>query len=258
MMDLCLNEKRVYITASVNGIGKATAEAFLREGATVIINGHNESRLTHALNELRETYGEKRVYAVCGDMSDEQAIKRAVSKIEEYVSDIDIVVGNLGTGKPVSDDKFDLQEWEYMLKMNLLSAVGLIQNTRSLFSENGGSIVLTASLAAHDRIGAPPAYAAAKAGIISLVKYAAPILWGDNIRINAVSPGNVFFEGGRWEELLRQDEAGINDYIDKEVPMKRFGTAEEIAETILFLSSEKSGFTTGTVVQVDGGQGKGY
>ncbi len=257
-MDLGLNGKKVYITASVNGIGKAAAKAFLREGATVIINGRNESRLTHALNELRESFGEKRVYAVCGDMSDEQEIKHAVTKIEEYVSDIDIVVGNLGTGKSVSDDKFDLQEWEYMLKMNLLSAVGLIQNARGLFSRNGGSIVLTASLAAHDRIGAPPAYAAAKAGIISLVKYAAPILWGDNIRINAVSPGNVFFEGGRWEELVRQDETGINVYIDKEVPMKRFGTAEEIAETIVFLSSGKSNFTTGTVVQVDGGQGKGY
>lgn len=257
-MDLCLNEKKVYITASVNGIGKAAAEAFLREGATVIINGRNESRLTHALNELRETYGEKRVYAVCGDMSNEQALKCAVTKIEEYVSDIDIVVGNLGTGKPVSDDKFDLREWEYMLRMNLLSAVGLIQNTKSLFTENGGSIILMASLAAHDRIGAPPAYAAAKAGIISLVKYAAPILSESNIRINAVSPGNIFFEGGRWEELIQQDAMGVNEYIKKEVPMKRFGTTEEIAETIVFLSSGKSNFTTGTVVQVDGGQGKGY
>ena len=256
-MDLCLNEKKVYITASVNGIGRAAAEAFLREGATVIINGRNESRLAHVLNELRETYGEKRVYAVCGDMSEEREIKHAVTKIEEYVSGIDIIVGNLGTGKPVSDDKFDLLEWEYMLKMNLLSAVGLIQNTKNLFSENGGSIILIASLAAHDRIGAPPAYAAAKAGIISLVKYAAPILSEYNIRINAVSPGNIFFEGGRWDELLRQDEVGINEYIWKEVPMKRFGTVGEIAETIIFLSSEKSGCTTGTVIRVDGGQGKG-
>lgn len=257
-MDLGLNGKKVYITASVNGIGKAAAKAFLREGATVIINGRNESRLRHVLNELRRIYGEKRVYAVGGDMSEEQSIKCAVTKIEEYVSNIDIVVGNLGTGKPVSTDKFDLQEWGYMLKMNLLSVVGLIQNTRELFSENGGSIVVIASLAAHDRIGAPPAYAAAKAGIISLVKYAAPILWEDNIRINAVSPGNIYFEGGRWEELSRQDEVGIKDYIDKEVPMKRFGTAEEIAETIVFLSSDKSSFTTGMVVQIDGGQGKGY
>lgn len=257
-MDLGLDGKRVYITASTNGIGKETAVTFLREGATVIINGRDENRLMTTLNELRKGYGEEKVYAVCGDMSDEETIKCAVGKIKEYVSDIDIVVGNLGTGKPVSDDKFDLREWEYMLKMNLLSAVGLIQNTRDLFSGNGGSIVLTASLAAHDRIGAPPAYAAAKAGIISLVKYAAPILSEYKIRINAVSPGNIFFEGGRWEELSSQDSVGVNEYIEKEVPMKRFGTTGEIAEMIAYLSSVKSSFTTGAVIQIDGGQGKGY
>lgn len=257
-MDLGLDGKNIYITASTNGIGKAVAHTFLREGATVIINGRDEKRLMIALHELRKEYGEEKVYAVCGDMSDEDMIKYAVGKIREYVSNIDVVVANLGTGKPVSDDKFDLREWEYMLKINLLSAVGLIQNTRSLFSENGGSIVLIASLAAHDRIGAPPAYAAAKAGIVSLVKYAAPILSGHNVRINAVSPGNIFFEGGRWEELSARDPVGVNEYIDKEVPMKRFGTTDEIAEMIAYLSSEKSSFTTGAVIQIDGGQGKGY
>lgn len=257
-MELGLHGKKVFITASVNGIGKAVAVAFLREGAKVIINGRNENRLTHVLHELQAAYGEENVYAICGDMSDEETIRHAVDKIKDYVTNIDIVVGNLGTGKPISDDKFDIREWEYMLKMNLLSAVSLIQNSRSLFLENGGSIVVIASLAAHDRIGAPPAYAAAKAGIVSLVKYAAPILAKRQIRINAVSPGNVYFEGGRWEELVGQDEIGVGEYIKKEVPMKRFGQAEEIAETIVFLCSEKSSFTTGAIVQLDGGQGKGY
>lgn len=257
-MELDLCDKNVFITASTNGIGKAAAEAFLREGATVIINGHNEKRLMDVLTEFRKKYGEKKVYAICADMSEEIAIKEATGKIREYLSHIDVVVGNLGTGKPVLKDKFDVREWKYMLKMNLLSAVGLIQNVRDLFSEVGGSVVIIASLAAHDRIGAPPAYAASKAGIVSLVKYAAPILAEQNIRINAVSPGNIFFEGGRWEELMVQNSAGTKEYIEKEVPMKRFGKAEEIAETLLFLCSDKSSFTTGAIVQVDGGQGKGY
>lgn len=257
-MELGLYRKNIFITASTRGIGKATAAAFLKEGATVIINGRDEKRLMNVLSEFRKEYGEKRVHAVCGDISDEIVIKESVHQIRRYVPHIDVVVGNLGTGKPVSKDKFDTDEWNYMFRMNLLSAVGLIRYTRDLFPAMGGSIAVIASLAAHDRIGAPPAYAAAKAGIISLVKYAAPILWEDNIRINAVSPGNIYFEGGRWEELSRRDEVGIKDYIDKEVPMKRFGTAEEIAEAIVFLSSDKSSFTTGVVIQVDGGQGKGY
>lgn len=257
-MDLGLCDKSVFITASTSGIGKAIATAFLREGATVIINGRNEKKLVDSLNEFRQLYGRERVYAICGDMSEEALIKEAVNKIKEYVSCLDVVVGNLGTGKPISDDKFDMKEWQYMIKMNLLSAVGLLHNVRDLFSEVGGSVVLITSLAAHDRIGAPPAYAASKAGVISLVKYAAPILLEQNVRINAVSPGNVFFEGGRWEQLMVQDSIGVKEYIEKEVPMKRFGNVDEVAETVLFLCSEKSSFTTGAIVQVDGGQGKGY
>ena len=247
-MDLGLCGKTVFITASSGGIGKAVAEGFLREGASVIVNGRKESRLESVLLELRSRYGEER----------EAAIKDAADRIKDYVPHIDIAVGNLGTGKPVTEDKFDLKEWRCMLDMNLLSAVSLIRNTRNLFSENGGSIIVMASLAAHDRIGAPPAYAASKAGLVSLVKYAAPILIKQNIRINAVSPGNVFFEGGRWEEIMRQDPANTKIYLKTEVPMQRFGAPEEIAEAVLFLGSEKSGFMTGTVVQIDGGQGKGY
>lgn len=257
-MDLGLCGKTAFITASSNGIGKAIAEGFLREGASVIINGRNKNRLESVLLELRSRYGEKRVAGIKGDMSDEGSIKKMTDRIKEYVSYIDIVVANLGTGKPISEDKFDLEEWRYMLNMNLLSTVGLIQNTRQLFSENGGSIIVMASLAAHDRIGAPPAYAASKAGLVSLVKYAAPILIKKNIRINAISPGNIFFEGGRWEEIMEQNSVDTKMYLETEVPIQRFGTPEEIAEAVLFLGSEKSSFTTGTVVQIDGGQGKGY
>ena len=118
-MELNLQDKSVFITASTSGIGKATANAFLREGATVIINGRNEQKLISTLAEFREKHVEDHVYAIGADMSDEQSMKEAVEKVREYVSHIDIVVGNLGTGKPVSEDKFDLKEWHYMFKMNL-------------------------------------------------------------------------------------------------------------------------------------------
>ncbi len=257
-MDLGLRGKTAFITASSSGIGKAIAEGFLREGASVIINGRNEGRLESVLLKLCGRYGEERVVGIKGDMSDEASMKEVVNRIREYAPYIDIAVGNLGTGKPITEDKFDLKEWRYMLNMNLLSTVGLIQNSRNLFSKNGGSIVVMTSLAAHDRIGAPPAYAASKSGLVSLVKYAAPILIKQNIRINAVSPGNIFFEGGRWEELTEQNPEDTKKYLETEVPMRRFGTPEEIAEAVLFLCSEKSSFITGTVIQVDGGQRKGY
>ena len=85
-----------------------------------------------------------------------------------------------------------------------------------------------------------------------------PILAKDGIRINGVSPGNVYYDGGRWQELCEQNPEGTRSYIEAEVPLKRFATSEEIAASVAFLCSERSSFTTGTVLQVDGGQGRGY
>ncbi|MCM1089510.1 MAG: SDR family oxidoreductase [Muribaculum sp.] len=158
------------MTASSSGIGRATADAFLGEGATVVINGRDGTKLAEALLELRSKYGEARVYSFCGDMSVDATIREA--------------------------SQFLKKELRHMFNLNLFGAVGLIRDIGGLFPESGESVVLLSSLAAHERIGAPPAYAAAKSAVVSLVKYAAPILMKQGVRINAVSPGNVYFEGG--------------------------------------------------------------
>ena len=77
---------------------------------------------------------------------------------------------------------------------------------------------------------------------------------GDGIRVNCVLPGNVFFQGGRWEELLNKDKRGVTEYIESCVPMKRFGEPKEIADMILFLSSKRASFITGAEISIDGGQ----
>lgn len=257
-MELGLKRKRVFVTASSNGIGKAIAEDFLKEGAIVIVNGRDRLRLDHTLENFRESYGSDKIYGIQGDMSDPGQIEAAFQELRKNFKNIDIVVGNLGMGKPISKDKFDMEEWTKMFQVNLFSSVGLVGRFRELFPKQGGSIVLLASLAAHDRIGAPPAYAAAKAGLVSFIKYSAPILIKEGIRINGVSPGNIIFEGGRWEDLLMQDKKGTEVYINSTVPMKRFGKTEEISAAVIFLASEKSSFTTGVVLQADGGQSVGY
>ena len=257
-MRLGLENKNVFISASTKGIGKAIAEAFLLEGANVIINGRNEIQLKNTLTELEKTYGGGKVFGMLGDMSDAECIKDISDFVRTSLGSVDILIGNLGTGKAISDNKFSREEWEYMFKMNLFSSVELIDNFLPLFSKDGGSIILISSLAAFDRIGAPPAYAAAKAGIVSLIKYASNILQEKKIRVNGVAPGNILFEGGRWEELKQMDENGIREYIDREVPMKRFGAANEVADAVVFLASERATFITGVVLNVDGGQRKGY
>lgn len=257
-MNLFLKDKIIFITASSAGIGRAIAESFLNEGAYVIINGRNKSKLNNTCNEFEKKFGWDRVWAVQGDMTDIVDIKRVLEEIKEQWGHLDILIGNLGTGRPLSKDKLDINEWQSMMNINLLSTVELLRITVDTLLNMGGNVVLLSSLAAFERIDAPPAYAAAKKGILSLIKYMSFILAEKEIRINGVAPGNVYYEGGRWEELFKLDENGVKKYINKEVPMKRFGKTEEIANAVVFLASERSSFTTGAVLNVDGGQRKGY
>lgn len=258
-MDLDLKDKKVFITASSDGIGKATVEVFLKEGASVVINGRDKIKLEKSILELKKKYGENKVHGIIGDMSQKENIENAKSQIEDYFGGLDILVGNLGTGKPISSNKLDVEEWKYMIDKNLLSAVSLIEALIDSLAKNKDSnIVLLASLAAFDKIGAPPAYAAAKRGIVSLIKYSADAYAKKGIRVNGVSPGNIYYSGGRWDELEKEDPIQVHKYIEDNVPMQRFGKPEEIANAIVFLASGKAAFITGTVLQVDGGQSRSY
>ena len=257
-MNLGIEGKVALVTASTNGIGRETAKAFLQEGAIVFINGRDEKKLLKMREELGGEYGDKRVYFVCGDAADENTICSLYDLIEAEYGRLDILVPNLGSGKPISENRLDVDEWQYMMELNLFSAVKLINKFRSLLMQgNNPSITMLSSIAALEKLNAPYAYAAAKASILTLIKYLSDEYAKDNIRVNGVIPGNIFFKGGRWEELLVADRAKTEDYIRNNVPLKRFGRPEEIANAIAFLASECSLFTTGSTLVVDGGQRRG-
>lgn len=258
-MQLELEGKKVFITASTDGIGKATALCFLEEGANVIINGRNKEKLEKRITELRNQFGIDRVDGIVGDMSKREDIQRAKNYIVDKLGLLDILIGNLGTGKPVCENKWNIEEWNYMLQMNLLSAINLVDGFKEcIVEQKASSMVFITSLAAFDKIGAPPAYAAAKSGVVSMIKYLSDEMAAKKIRVNGVSPGNIYYEGGRWEELEKLDPQGTEKYIEEKVPMKRFGKIEEVAMAIVFLASNKSSFTTGAILKIDGGQSRGY
>lgn len=258
-MNLGLNGKIALITASTNGIGRETAKAFLQEGATVFINGRNEKRLSEVQEELSGEYGDERVYSVCGDAANEKVICEIHDLIEAKYGKLDILVPNLGRGKPISKNRLEVDEWQYMMEVNLFSAVKLIDKFQNLLRRGDNpSITMISSITALEKLSAPYAYAASKSSILALIKYLSDDYAKDNIRVNGVIPGNVYFEGGRWEELLDADRTGTEAYIRSNVPLKRFGKPEEIASAIAFLASECSLFTTGATLVVDGGQRRGW
>lgn len=254
-MDLGLKNKRVFITASSGGIGLWTAKLFLHEGATVIINGRNQNKLNDIKKQLQMESNAERVDTFAGDMSNKEIIASSKNYVNEKWGALDILIANCGTGKALSKNQLDIVEWEYMMKQNLFSTVNLIREFEPLL-QNGWSsnIVIISSIIAYERANAPYAYAAAKSSILTLNSYLAGDYAKRGIRVNCVAPGNVFYAGGRWEELMKEDIAGVEEYIKKNVPMGRFATPEEVASAIVFLASEKSSFTTGAVIAVDGGQ----
>lgn len=256
-MNLDLNEKKVLITASVSGIGKATGMAFLEEGAKVMFNGRNRNRLDALTNELSEKYGSDKVFAVCGDVTEPDTIAEIKSEVQSKWGGLDILIPCSGTGKALSDDRLDGQEWDYMMRNNIYPSVNLIREMLPLMKAGSDpNIVLISSVVAVNKAAAPVAYAAAKGAILTLNAYMSDMYSDNGVRINAVVPGNIYFEGGRWEELEKNDYSGTREYIDLNVPMKRFGTPEEIGDTIVFLASNRSSFTNGAVITIDGGQNR--
>lgn len=254
-MDLGLRDKNVMITASSQGIGFSTAESFLKEDANVLLNGRNEERIKQSCKILSNKYGSERVSYFIGDISKEDTISKCRSYIEDTWGRLDVLVPNLGSGIPICKDKLDIKEWETLINVNLLSAVKVIRAFSEIlsFSDNG-NIILISSIVAYERMRAPYAYAAAKNAIRTLSNYLAGDLAERSIRVNCVVPGNIMFQGGRWEELCNNDKEGTEAYINREVPLKRFGKPEEIADAIVFLASERARFITGAELVIDGGQ----
>ena len=257
-MELGLKDKIVLITASTNGIGKATAELFLQEGAVVFINGRDDTKLLKVQEEFAGKYGKGKIHIFCGDVSDGRVIDDVCEYIEKMYGKLDILVSNLGTGKPVEKNRLAISEWQHMMNINVYSAVKVIDKGYELLKKGDNPcIIMLSSIVAFEKMNAPYAYAAAKASVLTLVKYLSKDYAKDNIRVNGVAPGNVLFEGGRWEELMKENIVEVTNYIKNNVPLQRFGRAEEIASAIVFLASERSLFTTGETLVVDGGQKRG-
>ena len=251
-MELGLKRKRAFITGGTRGIGLATAKAFLQEGGIIYLNGHNAPKLLAVCKTLKEESGGE-VFPCLGDMT----LADAVGKLRETMKaeSLDIAVMKLGNGKAEDKNELSPDEWRRFYEINTLSAVNVLNQLFPLLKRGKhANVVLVSSVVARERSAAPVGYAAAKGAILTLCRYLSAQWADDGIRVNAVMPGNVYFSGGRWEEIMATDEEGTLDYIRRAVPMNRFGTPEEIADAVLFLASERAKFITGAMLNVDGGQ----
>ena len=248
-MDLELKGKNALITGSSRGIGYAIATLLHKEGCNVTINGRNDETLKKTITSFNE-----RIHGCTADVTSVDDCNTLIKETINKWGSIDILVCNVGSGTSVKPGDENFEEWQRVFLNNFYSAVNVIEAAKNELSKSGGSIVCISSIAGMESTGAPVTYSVAKSALNAYVKNISKPLAKLGIRINAVVPGNIIFEGSVWTKKLSENPQDVEKMLKNEVAMQRFGKPQEIANFVVFLCSEKSSFATGSLFVVDGGQ----
>ncbi len=257
-MDLQLRGKVALVAAGTRGIGKAVAVGFAREGAQVAVCGRDEAAVRQAEADLK-TAGAGRVAAIRADLSGAAGAERFVTEGVRALGRVDALFVNAG-GPPAGQfSDFSDEAWEAAVQTNFMSAVRLVRHALPHFRAGGGGAIVTlTSSSVKQPIPNLILSNAVRLAVVGLVKSLALELAREQIRVNNVCPGRILTdrlrevvgkraqrEGRPAEEVMAADARAI--------PMGRFGTPEEMANLIIFLSSPAASYITGTTIQVDGG-----
>lgn len=252
-MDLGLKDKRVLVAGASRGIGLAVAEGFLREGARVALLARSPGPLDEVLRCLGAEYGPERVLAFPADCAEAVAWPPILAHIGSAWGGLDVAIANVGDGRGPQDALPDGTRFAAAWGSNFSAAEETARATLPLLEASGGCLLFVSSIAGLEYIGAPTDYSVAKTALVALTKQMARRL-APRVRVNCLAPGNVYFPGGSWDAKIQADPQRVEALVQATVPMKRFGTPDEMADAILFLCSERAAFITGSCLVVDGGQ----
>jgi NAD(P)-dependent dehydrogenase (short-subunit alcohol dehydrogenase family) len=242
-----MKDKVAVVTGGASGIGRATALAFAREGARVVVIDRDAAGGEHTISEIRDAGGNG--VFVRADVAVAADVERAMATAANMAGHIDYAFNNAGVeGKLATTREYDEQEWDRVIATNLKGVWLCMKHEISRMPDRGGAIVNCASIAGLVGFTEEPAYVAAKHGVIGLTKAAAIEVAPRNIRINAVCPGAID------TPMLHRSTPGdeLAKYIEQ-TPQRRVGKPEEIAAAVLWLCSDASAFVTGTALPIDGG-----
>ncbi|MDE1161491.1 MAG: glucose 1-dehydrogenase [Acidobacteriaceae bacterium] len=249
-----LSNKVAIITGGASGMGRSTASLFAREGASVVLGDVDVVAGEAAAAEIRAQSG-RILFQPC-DMRVESQVSALVQTAETHFGKLDILFNNAGIEQPLTaSSELDTAIFERVIDVNLKGTfLGCKYAIQSFLRTGGGVIVNNSSVSAYANVGGNVSYAASKGAIMSLTRVLAIEYSRKNIRVNAICPGVIDTGMNRRNLDLAADPDALAEKWMSATPMGRMGTGEEIAETVLYLASEQSSFTTGIGLLIDGGR----
>ncbi len=248
-MDLKLKEKKALVTGSSRGIGKEIAKSLSEEGCRVAINSRNQEQLNCIQKEIKSEL------SIVGDVTNLKDCEKISKEFLDFFGSIDILICNVGSGKSVNPGTETSEEWQKVMNVNFQSTTNIIQIFKEDLIKSKGTIICISSICGVETIlGAPVTYSVSKSALNAYVNSISRPFGKNGVRINAITPGNILFEGSTWSDKIKSNPSSVNKMLEEEVPLGRLGNPQDISSLVCFLASPLSSFITGSIFNVDGGQ----
>lgn len=262
-MDLQLKNKKVLVSGSTAGIGFSIARTFANEGAIVYLNGRDETKVENAKQQIITETKNEQVFGITADLSTKDGFEKLVKELTE----IDVLVNNLGLFEPVNFFDSKDEDWTKLFDINVMSGIRLTRHFMpKMLEKNWGRVVFISSESALQIPTEMIHYGLSKTAQLSLTNGLAQLTKGTGVTVNAILPGPTFSQGAErfFGELAVQRNVSIKEvehqYFSETRPLsllQRFITPEEVATTVAFVSSPLAAATNGASIRVDGGILKG-
>lgn len=242
-----LKDKVAIVTGGSRGIGYATVEKFIQEGAAVVLTGSRAETVEKAVAQLKEKYPEAVVDGIWPDLSKYEEVKAAVDSVVEKYGKLDILVNNAGVSEATPLDKYNQSIFENVMDLNVVAVFnGSKAAAEHMTAQGSGVILNTSSMVGRDGQPAGVAYPTSKFAVNGLTLSLARELGPKGIRVNAVAPGITE------TDMMKAVPKAVIEPMIARIPLRRLGQPEDIANAFAFLASDDAAYITGVVLNVDG------
>ncbi len=242
-----LKDKVAIITGGSRGIGYATAEAFLREGASVVITASTEANARKAAEKLHQAYPDSQVVGIGPDLGDPEAVRSAFQDVQRWFGRLDIVVNNAGVSESTPLLDYTSETFEKVMKLNVSGVFHAAKAAAEIMTEQGSGVILnTSSMVSQYGQPSGVAYPTSKFAVDGMTLSLARELGPKGIRVNAVAPGITE------TDMMRAVPEEVIQPLIAQIPLRRLGSPADIANAFVFLASDEASYITGIVLRVDG------